>query len=257
MATRIKKSLLATVERLTLSGMRQNEIAKKLGVHRNSVLRYQRRLNLPAWRPTTPAEEREILRLLLSGRGTSSIGKHLGCGEYRVREVARKFEIKRGRGHSGFRWKPDARAYLRLMDLCLQHKHSCKQIAKIIDAPYRTTVRLAHKILSCETFLGGTDGRLDSYMPMKHAAAPLKTQMTDEERAVKIASRLTEIFAAELPKDHFCRAVIFAGLCFRTIDESLLLSLTEAQQIALADRCVGSMVQAIAILNSASQQVVH
>jgi hypothetical protein len=245
--TKITKEFLKKVRLLTRGGAKQAEIAGTLCCHRNTIRSAQRRLHLSARKPMTKKQERRILQLLLGGHGCPSVAKILGCTPSRARRVMRTYKICRSRGHLGFRWNPGLSEYPKLLELALDRRHSFRSICRTLKSPYLRTKKVAERIMQAESVL-------------KHTVSPppQTETTTEEERALRIASKLSQIFASELPQDHYSRAVLFAGLCFRAVDQELLLSLSEPQR-AVADRLVASMVCAVATLSSLSSasELVH
>lgn len=166
---RINPKLLKRVAALTKQGVPQNEIAVQLGVHRNSIYRYQKTLGLSAWPQLSAEEERTIVDLLKAGHGVSWIGRQLRVGEHQARLVAKKYNIRKVYHPRGFaHFHPTAEHLMRITDLALSHQYSAKAIAKMTRVPYRTVVRICHQVLACEKFLGGgTRVGLESYLATK------------------------------------------------------------------------------------------
>ncbi len=174
------------IRTMTLAEKRQDEIAEVLGVHRNSVYRYQKHLGLHAWQGITEEEEKTILDLLKSGRGTSWIGKEIGCGEYQARRVAGKYQIHRRQGEPGYRWKPTMRQFIDVMNLAMDGKDSVASMARKVGGPYKPVLKLVHKIRECERFL--TTRTLDSYLPMKHREHKIGTsKQTQQDAEARLA----------------------------------------------------------------------
>jgi hypothetical protein len=233
MGTEMRKPL-TKIKRLTLAGWRQNEIAERLGVHRNSVYRAQKKLGLQAWKGITPEEEKVILELLNAGHGTSWIGKELGCGEYQVRVVARKHGVRRQyRPGRYFHFHATAEQIMRITDLALSHRHSAKAIAKIVGVPYSTTKRICHQVLNCERFIGGTTKiGLDSYLPMKWREAFPKKAEDDTADKLRIVNYVLEAcFGGQVPADPAQLIEVCTSVCLAVAQRNVSLQTEQWQTV--------------------------
>jgi transposase-like protein len=157
------------VRKMTARGMRQGDIAAKLGVSRDTVYRAQKKLGLRAWQEVSPEEERTIVDLLEAGYGIRKIGRELAVAESRVCQIAKKFKIRHMYNpHGRVRFNATAKQVERITDLALTHLLSATEIAKTVGVPYRTARRICHQATACEQFLGGgTRVGLESYLPTK------------------------------------------------------------------------------------------
>jgi hypothetical protein len=235
MATRrINPGLLQKVKALTLADKRQDEIADALNIHRNSVYRHQKRLGLHAWQGITEEQEKVTLDLLKAGRGVSSIGKDLGCGEYQVSLVKKKYGIRRRIGQVGYRWKPTTRQVVDIMDLALSHQISAAAIARKVGGPYKPVLRLCHKACGCERFITGR--ALDSYLPMRWAANKIGTAKQARhglETTILLVDHVNQkYFDGQLAEDQLVYVLVEAAIAtFRRERTEVFLGAIELEKI--------------------------
>lgn len=234
---RINAELLAQVKERTLSGkQQQDEIAIELGIHRNTVYRYQRALGLHACQGISSEQEETILRLLKT-RGTSWIGKELGVGEHQVRLVVKKYRFRRRRGQHGYRFHPTTAQFIKIMDLALSHTKSAAEIARIAGTPYKPTLKICHRVTACERFITGR--KLDSYLPMKWAKNNIgsaeQQRGREEEVGLYIVDAITNAcFDGKLPQDHQSLIHVCTAVCisiFRRARPDFHLGAEELQKI--------------------------
>jgi DNA-binding CsgD family transcriptional regulator len=157
------------VRALTLAGKRQSEIAVALSLHRNSIYRAQKSLGLHACQGISDAQEKQVLGLLRSGRGTSWIGKTLGVGEHQARLVATKFNFRRKRGEVGYRYHLSEQVLAKILEEIREHRNFARQIAWKYHVAYKIVLALARKELGCERFRSGYGTpALSSHFPQKN-----------------------------------------------------------------------------------------
>src|SRR5579863_2619742 len=88
----LTKAELGQIRALTLAGVRQSEISRKLHIGRDTVSKWQVRLGLPT-RPTVP--EDEIIRLFQKGWGGYKIHRFLKVPVNQIYRVAHQRGFKR------------------------------------------------------------------------------------------------------------------------------------------------------------------
>jgi transposase len=158
---------------LTPAGWRQKEIASELGLHRNRVYYWQKKMGLSLDHPGIPcpalteSQEKKVLELLETGAGTVRISKELGLRERAVRNFAKNnhFRHKRGPGQR-YRLSPAKRA--KILDEIINHRNPALTIAHKYSVSYKLVLRMARAALNCERFRCGY-GRppLASHFPQK------------------------------------------------------------------------------------------
>jgi DNA-binding CsgD family transcriptional regulator len=162
------------VRALSEAGKSQKEIGRMLKLSRGSVYRAQKKMGLclPRYGRRSPeltqTQEAEILALLKSGRGTSWIGRELGCGEYQVRLVATKFNFRRRRGEVGYRYHLSDAKHAKIVAEIRARQNFARDIAWKYHVAYKIVLALAHEELRCPRFRGGYGEPLSSNFPQKH-----------------------------------------------------------------------------------------
>jgi len=163
----------ARIRELTIAGARQSEIAVQLGIHRNSVFRWQRAMGLTSRRhgPRAPrltaSQERAVLRRLQRGHGTKRIADSLGLREWAVRTFARKHRFEHPAGTPGHRYRLDGATRAKIVDEILNRRNYARDIAGKFGVSYKIVLRLAHETLACPRFRSGRAEPLSSNWPMR------------------------------------------------------------------------------------------
>jgi predicted transcriptional regulator len=107
----LRPDVLEQIKMLTLAGTWQKTIGEQLGLSRTAVYLAQKQLGLHARLPLPDETEKEILRLLRTGMGTSKIGRKLRVGRQAAKLVAKKYGICRAK--KGAAKKPKANPKVR------------------------------------------------------------------------------------------------------------------------------------------------
>jgi transposase len=163
----------ARIVAMTKEGKLQKEISAAIGVGRDVVARWQKRLGLrEAWkglptRPKTPPQipEEEILRLFKLDWNGYKIARHLHISVPRVYAVAEKYGFVRNR-ERGHRAKGDIKAFCEAVQLRLDH---VKHLAPRFGVSLGTAYPLAHAIRGVAKFKGGpASPPMSSVYPQKH-----------------------------------------------------------------------------------------
>jgi predicted transcriptional regulator len=125
----LRPDVLDKIKSLTLQGTWQKEIGEQLGLSRTAVYLAQKNLGLHARLPLPDETEKEILRLLRAGMGTSKIGRELHTNKYQAKLVAKKYGIRRAPAQKRaarekkvpqFRWHITADEKNKIRELTLQ-----------------------------------------------------------------------------------------------------------------------------------------
>jgi DNA-binding CsgD family transcriptional regulator len=195
----IDRQLDEQIAAMTRSGLRQKQIAERLGRPRGFVSRAQQRLGLHAWQGISEEQEKQILALLKQGHGTSKIGKELGVGEYQCRLIAKKYRFKRRKGEPGYRYHLTSAVILRITEDILDRRAPALLLAKKYDVSYKKILKMAHAILKCQKFLSGaTKTPLDSDLPQRWPSAKLRrhsaTNTPTEEAVLAMCAWLNHQF---------------------------------------------------------------
>jgi transposase len=210
----------------------QRQIAEKLGRHRSSIYRAQEWAGLegkrhgPRCSDLSLNQEQRVLELLRIPWSQEKISRKLGVGLWQVRKTARKYKFKKPL------WTPTPRQFLKIMNLALDHKYSAIDIARMVNGPYRPVLKICHRVLKCEKFIGGqTKNGLDSYLPMKWRETSMNPQQeTTEEFFIRWVRIVNRIFGPELPPDLSTRVRLIVGLAFRTVPVAFRETFTEEEQ---------------------------
>jgi len=172
--------VLEKVRKMTVAGVRQRQIARIVGVHRNSIFRAQRKLRLSACQPLPTATRRRIRYLLRRKRwGTSRIAKHLGISEYQVREIAKRSGFERRPGEIGWRSHLSPDVYAKLVDEIQRHQNPASEISRKYGLPHKLILRLAHAVLGSGPFRTGVPSRtapLSSDWPQREKPAVIRRE---------------------------------------------------------------------------------
>jgi hypothetical protein len=163
---KINLALQRQIASLTCARHSQKAISVWLNVHRNTVLRYQRRAGLAAWQTIpTKAEEKRILTLLQSGKGRKEVQEITGAAEWAVRRIAEA-------NHTPLVFRRPkaipAAVLARITADILHRRDYAAVLARKYHLPYERVLQLAHEILGCERLrTGRTRIPLDSPFPQK------------------------------------------------------------------------------------------
>jgi hypothetical protein len=152
------------IRRLTLAGVRQSVIARKLKIGAPSVSKAQRTMGLPTvlvW------PEEKIMKLFRAGWPGYKISKFLGVPSNRVFETAHKNKFRRADGKGGYRTDPQAEA--QLIEALKRREDYAIRLARKYKVGICKTKRLAHEVLATREFRpGACKPVLSSAYPQKH-----------------------------------------------------------------------------------------
>jgi hypothetical protein len=169
MNAKTKKKILA----LTAAGKSQDEIARRLHVHRNTVYRVRKSLGLEVPRfgaripVLTPEQECRIFILLCAGVGTGRIADKLDIAQSRVRAFAESHRFGRRRLWDGIAEEMREK----IIGEIREHQDHASAIAEKYGLSYKVTLGIAHQVLHCPKFRPGSKGAglpLSSNLPQKN-----------------------------------------------------------------------------------------
>jgi transcriptional regulator with XRE-family HTH domain len=158
------EALREKIVEFTRQGKHQKEIADALGVHFNTVYRYQKRIGLrAAHRMTTPLTKARILRLLRGKRRFTytEIATLTGTTKKIVSHIAGKANLRR---HGGI---PDGIRAALVEDILHRRAHALS-LARKYHAPYEAVLKLAKETLGCAGLRPGCPKiPLESFFPQR------------------------------------------------------------------------------------------
>jgi transposase-like protein len=137
------------IRALTRAGVRQSEIALRLGITAPSVSKVQRAAGLPT-KLVTP--EKQIMELFKKGVGGYTISRRLRCPANRVWAVAHKHGFRRADG-VGYPLSRELRE--KIIEAIRAHDDHATQIAEKFGVTAESVLRLAHRELRCPEFRSG------------------------------------------------------------------------------------------------------
>jgi predicted transcriptional regulator len=139
---------LDRIEKMTLEGVRQKEIAAALGLHRNTIYRGQKSLGLIAWQTNIlpAATKNKILHLLKRGMSRKRVEQMLHVTVTAVRKIAEEHNLSSRNDPLS----PEDR--VKFEDEILNHRNFGVDLAEKYKIPYKRVLREAHKILNCTHF---------------------------------------------------------------------------------------------------------
>jgi hypothetical protein len=149
--------------RLTKAGVRQSEIARRLGITAPSVSKVQRQMGLPTKLPTPEAK---ILALFREGWGGLKISKFLHVPANRVWEVMHKHGIRRADGTGSAAPKGDIEGFT----MALKNGEGyIKHLGKRFGLGICKAKDIAHIVLETPQFRpGASKPPLSSNYPQRH-----------------------------------------------------------------------------------------
>jgi len=150
----------AEIERLTRAGVRQSEIARRLGITAPSVSKVQRQMGLPTklvW------PEEKIVELFKLGWGGYKISKHLKVPANQVYKIAHKHGLNNG-------WKQTPKENdERFIEALKRGENYAKRLAIKYGVAFCRANQLAHQILETPQFRPGlSKPPLSSNFPQRH-----------------------------------------------------------------------------------------
>lgn len=248
---KVNPATLERVKELTLSGASQKAIAQELGVHRNSIYRYQRDAGLHAQKRPALELQNQILKLLQKGITRKRVETMLGVSEWDVRRIARLHEISS-------RNKLPAAKVLRLVADILDRRGSAAALARKHGCGYKQALRLAHVVLKCDKFVSNSQPPLSSYLPSLPSPGLKKhTGATAEERVL----RLVDFLNTKLNGAGLSHPEKFGQICFRVflahIPGEIQNSFSVEERTKVHEVLVAHIDTAIGTLRSAESSVVH
>lgn len=182
----------------------QKEIADALGIHRNSVYRYQALLGLHARHQFPAAAETQIVELLKTPMSFRNIAEQTGASEHFVRLIRIKHNVVHP--SPGFIPMP---VRVKLDDEIKNHRNYLCDLAPKLGVGYKTVNKRAHKILGVTHFRPGrTPQPLSSNFPERNFDV---TEPKEPSDYLKIVSRVCDRYAGGRLPD-VDDAVFVAGL---------------------------------------------
>jgi hypothetical protein len=160
------------LEELIQVGTPQFVICKQLGLGRGSVQRVRQKLGVTGERPGVPtpkltaAQEKQVLGLLASGKGSVRVASELGVGERSVRLCAKKHGFRRGPGSPGYRLPEVERE--KIVRMIKGRKTKLAAIAKRSTVSHTTVKKIARKVLGGPLVGGNGREALRSNFALKH-----------------------------------------------------------------------------------------
>jgi hypothetical protein len=148
------------IRRLTLAGVRQSEISRRLNIGRDTVSKWQVRMGLPThlvW------PERKIVRLFKRGWGGYRISRHLRVPVNQVYAIAHRHGINNGHA------KTPVENERRFIEALKRREDYVVRLARKYKVAFCRANRIAHQILACSQFRpGASKPPLSSNFPQRH-----------------------------------------------------------------------------------------
>jgi hypothetical protein len=156
------------IRSLTLAGVRQAEIARKMRIGRDTVGTWQVRMGLPT---VPPIPEKKILELFRRGWGGYRISKHLRVPANQVYAVAHRNNFRRVDGIGYPEPHGDVAGFIEALK---RREGYVKTLAKKYGVGFCQAGKIAHEVLACPEFRpGASKPPLSSNFPQKHFDAKL------------------------------------------------------------------------------------
>lgn len=223
------------IRRLTREGRRQSEIARIMGIGRDTISKWQVNMGLPT---IPPVPEEEIVRLLRDGVGQNRIHKMLGVSQ----PIVHRIMVKHGIVHKGGRLSPELRE--KVVAAIREGENYLNHLADRFGIAPQTIQRIAHEVRGVPRFKGGrVKPPLSSDFPQRYFPQGI---LTFEHLAQRI---LNKTFGGEIPEgasaEMYCDAAMRAipalsearPAARRVFAENLLPALQS--QIAMRNVSVG------------------
>jgi hypothetical protein len=150
------------IRKLTLAGVRQSVIARKLKITAPSVSKAQRAMNLPTH---IVIPEEQIMELFRAGWAGYKISKHLHVPANRVFAVAHKNNFHR-EDKAG--WKTPMENERRFIEALKRRENYIKVLARKYGMGFCRARQIAHQVLGTSEFRRGVGPPLSSNYPQKH-----------------------------------------------------------------------------------------
>src|SRR5260370_30334791 len=187
------------IRRLTIAGVRQSEIARRLRIGRDSVSKAQRAMGLPT-RLVIP--EQKIMELFRRGWGGYRISKHLHVPANQVYAVAHKNNFRRADGAGYPTPKENERCFIEAVK---NRDNYIKHLAKKCGVGICKAHRLAREVLATPRFRpGASKPALSSDFPQRH----FDPKMATPDHFVELVQRVCQVcFNGKLPATDDARFV--------------------------------------------------
>ena len=158
------------IRQMTRAGRSEKEIARSLGVHRNTIYRFWRKSGLSLLRPSqrcpelTPKQESQILQLKRDrGLGADPIAEKLHLRQWAVRKALFRNGFRRSS-----KWASvDDTVRDKILAEIRERRNYLTDIAFKFGFGRHAIAKVAHAELRCPCFRGGTGEPLSSNFPVK------------------------------------------------------------------------------------------
>jgi predicted transcriptional regulator len=161
------------IRRLTLAGVRQSVIARKLKITAPSVSKAQIAMGLPTRLVVPPIPEEAIMKLFSEGWGGYAIAKALHVSTTKVFAVAHKNNFHRA-DKAG--WKTPLENERKFIEAIKRRENYIKVLARKYGMGFCRARELAHQVLGTSEFRRGMGPPLSSNFPQKHYDAKVGGQ---------------------------------------------------------------------------------
>ena len=191
---RLSETERRKIARLCSQGTPASQVARTIGVTRNTAIKWRKRFGVAAW----ALPEKKVLRLLRAGWEQRRIARHLKVSFRRVSEFARK------NGFARSQRAPLSQEEIRVIVGDIIHRAgSAAAIAKARRAPYKTVLALAHEWLACQRFLPVANPPLQSYFPSKPSPVPFAGKGVNQmqEHFVRLVEFYAGAYGGRIPAD--------------------------------------------------------
>jgi hypothetical protein len=174
------------IRSLTRARVSQAQIARALGIGRDTVSKWQTQMKLPT---RVPIPEKRIMRLFEKGWGGYRIARHLRVAVSAVYKVAHKNNFRRTDGVGYPQPHGNVAGFIEAIK---RREGYIKHLAKRYGVGFCAGRRIAHEVLGTYRFRPGAS------KPPLDSAFPQKWPKTEGD-FVRLASSIARLFGGDLP----------------------------------------------------------
>lgn len=228
------------IARLTRAHVPQSSIARILGIGRDTVAKWQVRMNLPT---VPPLPEDKIMELFEKSWGGYRIAKHLGVAVSAVYKVAHKNKFRRADGIGYPQPHGDIVAFTEAVK---RGEGYIKELARKHKVGFCQARRIAHEVRACPEFRRGlAKPPLSSNFPQRHYDQKLRVP----DQFVTLVERVSQkCFVGSVPRRDYDAAFVgamLAALVPETIPEEMKHMLLANEWARVRETFAAGLVEAV------------